>query len=215
MAHGSRPARPTRSDSLKRTGGPLVTALVLLVAGALAAWPRAAGAHVGGGAFILLLPTHLYVTGGAIVVAASFVLVALAPPRLFSRLETCSRRWRRPMRPWREVTSTGASLLSLGGILFLIAAGELGSRDPLSNPLPLFVWTVWWVGFTYLHAVLGQSLGPPEPVDRALSRADHGRAPSTPARTPAAPVPVVGRALARGGGLPRVRLARARLPGAR
>ena len=69
-------------------GGLLPAARALAVGfGVQAAWPAVASAHVGGGAFILLLPTHLYVAGGAIVVAASFALVALAPPRLFARLE--------------------------------------------------------------------------------------------------------------------------------
>lgn len=30
-----------------------------------------------------------------------------------------------------------------------------GSRDPLVNPLPTMFWTVWWVGFTLLHALFG------------------------------------------------------------
>lgn len=120
-----------------------------------AAWPAVAFAHVGGGAFILLLPTHLYVAGGAIVVAVSFALVALAPSRLFSRLPALALRWTVPGSRWRESASTAASLLSLGVVLFLVAAGRFGSRDPVANPLPLFVWTVWWIGFTYLHAVLG------------------------------------------------------------
>ena len=51
--------------------------------------------------------------------------------------------------------STAASLLSLAAIVLLVTAGRVGSRDPLANPLPLFVWTVWWIGFTYLHAIFG------------------------------------------------------------
>jgi hypothetical protein len=128
---------------------------VAACAGALAGWPGIAAAHVGGGAFILLLPTRLYLLGGAIVVAASFALVALAPRALFARLETLSVRWRVPALPWRDAVSTVASLLSLAVIVVLVGAGLLGSRDPLANPLPLFVWAVWWIGFTYLHAVLG------------------------------------------------------------
>jgi hypothetical protein len=30
-----------------------------------------------------------------------------------------------------------------------------GSRDPLANPLPLTIWTLWWVGFTLVTALLG------------------------------------------------------------
>jgi len=120
-----------------------------------AAFPLAAGAHVGGGALILLLPTHLYVAGGALVVVASFVLVALVPARLFARLESTGIRVEVGRLPGHGALSTTASLLSLGVAIGLLLAGVLGSRDPLRNPLPLFVWTVWWVGLTYLHAALG------------------------------------------------------------
>ena len=65
---------------------------------AVAAWPAVASAHVGGGAFILLLPTHLYLAGGAIVVAASFALVALVAAPVFSRLEALSLRLERRAR---------------------------------------------------------------------------------------------------------------------
>jgi hypothetical protein len=37
----------------------------------------------------------------------------------------------------------------------LVIAGYAGSRDPLSNPLPLTVWTLWWVGLTLLQALFG------------------------------------------------------------
>jgi hypothetical protein len=50
---------------------------------------------------------------------------------------------------------TAASLLVLAAVSVLVVAGVVGSRDPLANPLPLFVWAVWWVGVTYMHAVLG------------------------------------------------------------
>jgi hypothetical protein len=37
----------------------------------------------------------------------------------------------------------------------LVAAGFLGTRDPLENPLPLTVWTLWWGGLTIAQALLG------------------------------------------------------------
>ena len=40
-------------------------------------------------------------------------------------------------------------------LVALVAAGFAGSRDPLANPLPLAVWTLLWVGLTFVHAVLG------------------------------------------------------------
>ena len=46
-------------------------------------------------------------------------------------------------------------MLALLFLAFLLAAGLYGSRDPLANPLPLTIWTLWWVGFTLATAVLG------------------------------------------------------------
>jgi hypothetical protein len=37
----------------------------------------------------------------------------------------------------------------------LVVAGFTASRDPLDNPLPLVVWTLWWVGFTFWVAIVG------------------------------------------------------------
>ena len=48
-----------------------------------------------------------------------------------------------------------ASLLSFAVFATLVAAGFLGSRDPLSNPLPLTVWTLVWVGLTLAQGLVG------------------------------------------------------------
>jgi hypothetical protein len=47
--------------------------------------------------------------------------------------------------------STASFLL----LALLLLAGLTGAPDPLSNPLPLVVWTFWWVGFTILAAGAG------------------------------------------------------------
>ena len=124
-----------------------VLLVVLLVFGS--GFP--AEAHVSDRAFVLLLPTHLYVWGGALAVAFSFAVMALvpvAPLRVMGRV-----RWRLIRLP--VVPNIAFSLLSLGILLCLIIAGFAGSRDPLSNPLPMVIWTLWWVGFTLAHAAFG------------------------------------------------------------
>ena len=40
-------------------------------------------------------------------------------------------------------------------LAFLLAAGFWGSRDPLANPLPIVIWTLWWTGLTLTQAVTG------------------------------------------------------------
>ena len=112
---------------------------------------NAALAHTSARAFILLLPTKLYMFGGALVVALSFVAMALMPMANLRAIEDARWRLGRLIR-WR---TEGWSLLSLLLVIVLLFAGHMGSRDPLANPLPLMVWTVWWVGLTLAHGVFG------------------------------------------------------------
>ena len=117
------------------------TALAL----ALAASPPVL-AHTGERGFVMLLPTGLYITGGALAVALSFAVMALMPAGVL-------RFNPKPAveRPALKATSFLAFLF----LALLLACGWAGSRDPLDNPLPLTVWTLWWVGFTFLCALLG------------------------------------------------------------
>src|SRR5688500_1900867 len=120
-------------------------ALVLLAASA-----DHAIAHGAGRGFVLLLPGRHVALGGALAVAVSFVFVTLLPDaplrRAFSaEVSLFSLPARAPV----------LSLISALRLCVLIASGFLGSPDPLANPLPLAVWTVWWVGLVLLHAVLG------------------------------------------------------------
>ncbi len=110
-----------------------------------------AAAHAGEGGFVLLLPTGYYTLGGALAVAASFAVLALLPPQGLDRLARASLALARFRREGRAITSLLCFLAFAG----LVWAGFRGSRDPLSNPLPLIVWTVWWVGLTLVQGILG------------------------------------------------------------
>jgi hypothetical protein len=103
-------------------------------------------AHTGERGFVMLLPTGLYITGGALAVALSFAVMALIP---LGKLQAPQAR------AAEKENSKAASFLSFVLLALLLACGWFGSRDPLDNPLPLTVWTLWWVGFTFLCAVLG------------------------------------------------------------
>lgn len=108
-------------------------------------------AHAGERAFVLLLPTGLYILGGALAVALSFAVMACLPSRLFSRLA----EFRLPIANIPRCTGVLPSAVALITLAALVYAGIAASRDPLDNPLPLAVWTLWWVGFTFLVAVAG------------------------------------------------------------
>src|SRR6185369_2820373 len=102
-------------------------------------------------AFILLLPTGYYLLGGAFAVAASFLILLAMPGERLKRW--CDARVN--LMQVRVPGETTISLLSFAVLVLLILAGYLGSRDPLDNPLPLTVWTIWWIGVTLAHALFG------------------------------------------------------------
>lgn len=123
----------------------MLPALVLPVSPALA--------HASDRGHVLLLPTGHYLAGGALAVAASFVvLVLLPPPRQPASFDRFA--------DGRGDAAGGGIRLALSLLSFLIfatlvATGFFGSRDPLSNPLPLVVWTLLWVGLTLVQGLVG------------------------------------------------------------
>jgi hypothetical protein len=124
--------------------------VVLALATSLAL-PTPAFAHASDRGHVLLLPTGYYLAGGALAVAVSFLVLALLPAAVLDRFW----RGRLTLLAFGDAPRTLVSLISFAGFILLIAAGFLGSRDPLSNPLPLVIWTLLWAGFTLLQGLLG------------------------------------------------------------
>lgn len=128
-------------------------AIWLLVLALLAA-PFGVGqalAHASNRGHVLLLPTRLYLLGGAIAVAASFLVLVLVRPQPFMQFMERRKLLFRVPFDGKVLTSTLAFLFFVA----LIYAGLNGSRDPLANPLPLTIWTLLWVGMTVLCGLFG------------------------------------------------------------
>ncbi len=125
--------------------------LAILLAALWLVSPSPAFAHASDRGHVLLLPTGYYLAGGAFAVAVSFLVLALLPADWLERF------WRRrlPLFAFGDGARAAVSLISFAGFAILIAAGVLGSRDPLSNPLPLVIWTLLWGGATLLQGVFG------------------------------------------------------------
>lgn len=131
-------------------------------------------AHASDRGHVLLLPTGHYMAGAAFAVAASFLMLALVPPLRLVAL------WRKRMALCSVPDiALPLSLLSFAGFAALVAAGLFGSRDPLSNPLPLVVWTLLWVGLTLVQGLAGNAwrwlnpwYGPYRLVTKALGTAE-------------------------------------------
>lgn len=113
--------------------------------------PGVAWGHAGEGGFVLLLPTDLYIGAGTLSVALTVILLAVLPARAAAGAFQPLALVRLPRLGLRYATS----LLAFALCVFLVWAGLNGPRDPLTNPLPLFTWTVWWVGLITLQGVLG------------------------------------------------------------
>ncbi|WP_165222880.1 hypothetical protein [Affinirhizobium pseudoryzae] len=132
---------------------PLATGLIVGVT----PWP--ALAHGSEGGLVLLLPTGYYILGAAFTVLVTFLLISLLP-------DSVTRAMYRGEHPLLTVPAPSVALISSLSFLLLlimVLAGLFGARDPLTNPLPAFVWTVFWVCLTILHGLLGplwQALNP-------------------------------------------------------
>ncbi|MDX8498386.1 hypothetical protein RFM99_08130 [Mesorhizobium sp. VK4C] len=135
-------------DAADNPFGPRSLAVALALTPLL---PTRAFAHASDRGHVLLLPTGYYIAGGALAVAVSFLVLALLPPSALDRF------WRKrlPLLAFGDGPRTIVSLFSFAGFALLVAAGLFGSRDPLSNPLPLVIWTLLWAGFTLLQGVIG------------------------------------------------------------
>jgi len=124
-----------------------VLLIVLALIGTEQAW-----AHASEQGFVLLLPTKAYISAGVAAVALTVLMLAFVPAGKSTsvfRNFCVSKAWFSGKLP--QVTS----LISFAFLIGLLYFGIAGSRDPLSNPLPLFIWTVWWIGFLTLQGLFG------------------------------------------------------------
>ena len=143
-----RPGRNACTPAAPGSRGVAASAALAVLA-LLAAQP--AFGHAGERGFILLLPTGLFQAAGTIAVAVSFLVVIRFRGAALRRAVEAAR-WRLFRVPRRV---PGSNAVASAALVALVAAGLAGSRDPLANPLPLSVWTLLWVGLTFIHAVLG------------------------------------------------------------
>ncbi len=125
--------------------------MIRLAAIVLFLTPAAAQAHATGRGLVLLLPTGLYMTAGALAVLASVIVLTVLPARALRATFRPRLLWSRPPGGGE----TAVSLAAFAVLAALVLAGLTGSRDPLANPLPLTIWVLWWVGFTLAQAVFG------------------------------------------------------------
>jgi hypothetical protein len=123
---------------------------LLLSASFASFFPQLTFAHAGSRGHVLLLPTQLYIVGGAAVVALTFAVMIFVVRQPLSGQHQISQNDENEAGP-----NYWVSLLSLLTLLLLVWIGFNGNRDPIQNLLPLTVWVFWWIGFTMLTAIFG------------------------------------------------------------
>ncbi|MFC7080769.1 hypothetical protein ACFQJ6_12285 [Halorussus caseinilyticus] len=114
-------------------------------------------AHGGGlraAAGSLSVPTWLFLLTGGGVVGASFLLASFVTDRAFIR---AVHGWRRVAggRPDGAVTVT--RLVSVAGLVGVVAVGFLGPESMFRNAAILFVWVGWWAGYVATVYLVGNS----------------------------------------------------------
>lgn len=114
-------------------------------------------AHSFGERYDLPLPLTLYLWSAGLVVLLSFVIAAL-----FIRHNKLSQFNKELVFPNTSADSKLAKILSfavrlLGLLLFflVIATGIWGNQNTFDNFTPTFIWVIWWVGFTFFCALIG------------------------------------------------------------
>lgn len=116
-------------------------------------------AHAFGQRYDLPIPLSYFLAGAAAAVALSFVVMGMF-------LKGSERTFRYPRINLLAVPALGGILtsriiaellriLSVAGLLLVIAAALFGSDNSLKNISPTFIWIIWWVGMGYVAALAG------------------------------------------------------------
>lgn len=114
-----------------------------------------ANAHVSEQGLVLLLPTDVYITAGVLVVVLTLALVFVLSSSAFDWLFRSAPLTRERFYGKNTHQQALVSVLSLCVLIALLYIGFTGTRDPLENLLPLFIWTLWWICLPILQGIVG------------------------------------------------------------
>jgi hypothetical protein len=123
-----------------------------------AACATPAYAHGFGERFVLPLPLWLWVAGAGLTIVLTFAVTAVFVRE--RRADTGeSRLDLTRFAPFaalcRAETLAAIRAAAVAFLLLVVAAGSFGNQDPYQNILPTLVWVIWWVGFAFVCALIG------------------------------------------------------------
>lgn len=117
-------------------------------------------AHAFGQSYTLNLPIWLYLYGGGLAVVGSFLVVSLffnkqIESLTYPKIDLSSNKFFGLLR-----SATIVFILKIFSLLVfatLIIASFLGSASPIENFTSIYVWVIFFLGFSYLTALFGNS----------------------------------------------------------
>lgn len=117
-----------------------------------------AAAHAFGQRYDLPIPLAFYLAGAGAAVVVSFLVIGVFLgdrnwARTYPSLNLLHWRMGRLM----AASSTLVAFKCLGVVLFalVVLTGLFGNQHPFRNLAPTTVWILWWVGFAYVSAFIG------------------------------------------------------------
>ena len=145
-----------RTSALPRAPDCFATGLVLLIGTVFPVKP--VWAHGFAFRYDLPLPLNFYLIGSAAAVLLSFIIIARAP-RPGSSLDSyrISLGQFIPDKKFLRVVRILVRSASIFLFFLIIFAGFFGHQNTLKNIAPVTVWVIWWVGFVYVTAFIGNT----------------------------------------------------------
>ncbi len=114
--------------------------------------------HAFGQRFDLPIPLGYYVSGAAVAVFLSFILIALFAKVSIDGHRHVKPTWSRGFQ-FRFSDKNGllvALRIFVLAVFFLtVLAGLIGSQDPKNNLMPTMLWIIWWTGMAFFSALVG------------------------------------------------------------
>src|ERR1051326_6639879 len=120
---------------------------------AIAAFCGDARAHALAQRYDLPLPLGYFLAASGAVVAMTFVILALFWRHSDEPIEARDYTILRGTVP--DLVVTSSQLLAVLAMTLLVVAGLFGNPGTFKNITPVAVWVIWWVGFGFVTAFIG------------------------------------------------------------
>lgn len=154
------PYAPTEDSPVSRSPVALAREIAALAVagGLLAGTASPTFAHGFGQRYDLPVPLGLWLTGAATAVALSFAIIGIfvrGTPGLHGYPRVNLLQWKMGRLVAHRAVGLTSKLLAVGLLGLVVATGIAGTQGPTFNLAPTVVWVLWWVGFAYTSALLG------------------------------------------------------------